>query len=152
MDPRKYAVMTYLQDGSMVHIRAIRATDKLQLREGFHKLSLNTIYFRFHQAKQDLSARELTYFTEIDFINHVALVVTITVAETEIILAVGRYIVTASNSECKSAEVALIVSDDHQDRGIGTILFQHLVTIARAGGITLFQAEVLAINHRMFRI
>ncbi|MFC1851525.1 GNAT family N-acetyltransferase [candidate division CSSED10-310 bacterium] len=152
MDPKHYIVNHQLKDGGSIHIRSIRKEDKVLLYKGFHKLSDDSIYFRFLQVKKELSEEELAYFTEVDFVNHVALVVTISENDDEKIIGVGRYVVLDDNNVNKSAEVAFTIADEHQGRGIGTLLFKHLVIIARFNKIAEFQAEILAYNQRMLKL
>jgi GNAT superfamily N-acetyltransferase len=152
LDPKQYKVDAILRDGGMVHIRAIRPDDKQRLLDGFHRLSDQSVYFRFFEPKQELTEKELSYFTEIDFIHHVALVVTLPDNEGERIIGVGRYIVFDTPPLAQRAEVAFTVADEHQGRGIGTLLLEHLVLIARAKGISTFEADVLAENHHMLGV
>jgi GNAT superfamily N-acetyltransferase len=152
MVARKYAVDKVLRDGGFVHIRAIRPDDKQRLLDAFHRLSGRSVYLRFFGSKQDLSQKELTELTEIDFVRHVALVVTLWENGEERIIGVGRYIVMERPWPTRHAEIALAVADEHQGRGIGTILLEDLVSIARAGGISGFEADVLAENRKMLDI
>jgi GNAT superfamily N-acetyltransferase len=67
---------------------------------------------------------------------------------------VGRYdrLGSAGTSDAADAEVAFVVADAHQGRGIGSILLEHLAAAARERGIKRFVAEVLAENSRMVRV
>jgi len=148
IDPRTYAVERPLLDGTVAHIRGIRADDKQRLRDAFHRLTGRSVYFRFFSGMRELSDELLAYFTEVDFRDHVALVAVEPLSEDECIVGVGRYIHTGP----KRAEVALGVVDDHQSRGIGTVLLRCLVDVARESGIDCFEAEVLAENHQMLEV
>src|SRR5262249_11325968 len=74
-----------------------------------------------------------------DFVHHIALVATLREGGAERIIGVGRYV---ADDEDAAAEVAFAVADEHQGRGIGTLLLEHLLRIARARGITDFRAVV----------
>jgi GNAT superfamily N-acetyltransferase len=152
LDPRHYQVDVILRDGGMVHIRAIRSDDKQRLLDGFHQLSDRSISFRFLRPKRELTKKELSYFTEIDFIHHVALVATLPDNEDKPIIGVGRYIVLDTPLGAQRAEVAFTVVDEHQGRGIATLLLEHLVLIARDRGISTFEANVLVENHPMLEV
>ncbi|MFZ5918006.1 MAG: GNAT family N-acetyltransferase [Chloroflexota bacterium] len=168
MKAREYAADVLLADGGLIHIRAIRPDDKRRLLEGFRRLSERSVYYRFFSLKRDLSAAELAYLTEVDFVQHVALAATVRPAlpihdlefgfeeepgasdrtGLEEIVGVARYVRRGADR----AEVAIAVADDHQQRGVGSVLLQHLVAIARAAGITTIEAEVLAENASLHQV
>jgi acetyl coenzyme A synthetase (ADP forming)-like protein len=148
--PRDYAADEVLKDGGSIHIRAIGPDDRERLIEHFSQLSARSVYFRFFNAKRRLTDTELDGFTRLDFTHRVGLVATLLAGGQEHIIGVGRYAVVEETPH--SAEVAFAVADTHQGRGIGTVLLDHLVRIARAAGITEFQADVLGENNRMLEM
>jgi acetyl coenzyme A synthetase (ADP forming)-like protein len=150
-DPRTYAVDEILRDGGSIHLRAIRPDDKSRLLEHFRHLSRQSAYYRFFRVKKQLTDEELRQFTELDFQREVALVATLRDGAEERIIGVARYGAPAAG-QAHCAEVAFAVADAHQGRGIGTLLLEHLVPIARAHGITVFEADVLGENNRMMRV
>jgi acetyl coenzyme A synthetase (ADP forming)-like protein len=153
VDARHYAADELLRDGGSVHLRAIRPDDKQHLVDLFHRLSSRSVYFRFFSTKDRLTDEELRYFTELDFVRNVALVATLHAGGNERIIGVGRYFGLAQvDKPCTRAEVAFTVADEHQGRGIGTLLLERLATIARANGITEFEAYVLGENNRMLQV
>jgi GNAT superfamily N-acetyltransferase len=141
-----------LRDGTTSLIRAIRPDDKQRLLEGFHRLRGRSIYFRFFSAKKGLTEKELKFYTEVDFDRHVAIVSTINCDAKEQIIGVGRYIEISDNDKERVAEVAFAVDDEHQSLGVGTILFEYLVSIAQNNGITSLEADVLLENRNMLDI
>ncbi len=144
---RKEAI---LRDGSSIQLRALRSDDKEGLLDLFSRLSRRSVYFRFFRHKEWLSLHELARFTELDFVREVALAAVRREGEKERILGIGRYAVIEDGSGPPArAEIALAVADDYQGLGIGTLLLEHLTAIARARGITEFQANVLGENNRM---
>ena len=151
-DTRAYEAEEILRDGGSIHIRAIRPDDKERLVDHFQRLSQRSVYFRFFGAKRRLTDDELKRFTEPDFLGHVGLVATLRDDGQEHIIGVGRYIARNDAEATHRAEVAFAVADAHQGRGIGTILLEHLAPIARANGITEFEAEVLGENNRMLEV
>lgn len=152
-----------LPDGGTVRIRTIRPDDRQRLREHFRALTPESVHARFHELKRELTERELSYYTDVELEEHVGLVATVEggkagegatgadLGSAERILGVGRYIVL-EGTDPPRAEVAFAVLDEHQGRGIGTALFDHLLAIARRHGLGAFEAVVLPDNRRMLRI
>jgi acyl-CoA synthetase (NDP forming)/GNAT superfamily N-acetyltransferase len=147
-DFRAYAAEEVLRDGGSIHVRAIRADDKARLLEHFNSLSPRSVHLRFFGAKRRLTDTELVRFTELDFVRDVGLLATLRNGDSERIIAVGRYMSTAAGR----AEVAFAVADEHQGRGVGTVLLEHLASIARANGIREFEADVLGENNQMLSV
>lgn len=135
-----------LLDGRPITIRAIRAADKAALEDGFHRLHHDSVYFRFFSAKRHLSAKELAYFTELDFEEHVGLIA----IDGERLVGIGRYIVL--DEAPHAAELAFTVADDYHGLGIATLLLHHLADIARAAGLRELRATVLAENAKMLDV
>lgn len=151
MDPREYSTEHQLKDGQRVKIRAIRPDDKAALSALFDRLSPETIYYRFHGAKKQLSRRELTYLTELDFHDRAALVALLGEEAEERIVGVARYAIGPDSPRYR-AEIALTVEDAEQGRGIGTLLLEHLNRLAREEGIEELEAFILSDNHGMIRL
>jgi GNAT superfamily N-acetyltransferase len=138
-----------LADGTMISFRSVGPTDQTRMRDLFYALSQQTLYYRFMSPLKHLSKRELH---ELTFINHrsdVAIVGTVPEAHGEDIVAIGRYYL---NPKTNLAEVAFVVRDGWQNRGIGSFLLKHLATLARRNGIRGFTAEVLRENRAMQRV
>jgi len=151
-DLHDYAADALLLDGGSIHIRAIRPDDKELLLEHFASLSPRSVYFRFFNVKKRLTKAELQYLTELDFVARVGLVATLRTGDQEKIIGIGRYTRLGDGEAPRRAEVAFAVLDSHQRRGIGTLLLEHLARIARAHGITEFEADVLGENNRMLDV
>jgi acetyl coenzyme A synthetase (ADP forming)-like protein len=134
-----------LLDGGTVHVRPIRPDDGSELVAFHGRLSRDTVYLRFFSAKPTLSADEVEHFTHVDHDARVALVAELD----DRIVAVARY--DRTKQECE-AEVAFVVADDHQGRGIATVLLEHLAAAARERAITRFVAETLSGNRRMLDV
>jgi RimJ/RimL family protein N-acetyltransferase len=149
LDPAHYQVDETLQDGGLIHIRAIQPDDRERLLEHFHSLSEESVYYRFFGLKHSLTDQELTQFTQLDFVKHVGLVATGYADGLERLIGVSRYI---RNPDESHAEVAFAVSDADQGRGIATLLLDHLSRIARAAGVEVFEASVLSDNSRMLEV
>ncbi|MEA2626918.1 MAG: hypothetical protein QOD06_2963 [Candidatus Binatota bacterium] len=151
-DPRSYATEEILRDGGSICIRAIRPIDGPLLLEHFGRLSPRSVYLRFFGPRKRLSEEEVTRLTELDFTTHVGLLATLLDGGAEHVIGVGRYIVVDSNAVPRGAEVAFAVLDEHQGRGVGSLLLQHLARIAETNGICEFEADVLGDNERMLDV
>jgi GNAT superfamily N-acetyltransferase len=148
----QYSADISLRDFTPVHIRAIRPYDKSKLSEHFQQLSEESVFFRFFGAKQELTEEDLSYFTDIDFEYHVALVAMIHTDEDSRIIGVGRYIQSAGKIDEQVAEVAFAVIDEYQNLGVGTILFKRLVKIAQMEGFSKLEADVIKNNSKMLHV
>lgn len=144
--PSEFELDVVLRDGNVVHVRPILPTDGDLLIDFFEHLGPESRYFRFFRVKQKLDAREVEYFTNVDYHARMALVV----LHDGRMVAVGRY--DRDHDDPEIAEVAFAVTDDQQGRGIGTELLQLLTTNARHNGITGFRAFVLPENVQMMRV
>lgn len=122
-----------------MHVRPITPEDADHLVAFDARLSPETVYLRFFTAKPTLSPEQAERFACVDHEHRVALVAELG----DLLVAVARY---DREIGTDSAEVAFVVSDDHQGRGIGTILLEHLASAARENGITRFVAETLPGN------
>jgi len=89
--------------------------------------------------------------TEVDFVDHVALVATFGTQPRQPLIGVGRYIVCASGPKNR-AGLAFAVLDEHQGKSIGSLLLQHLAMIGRAQRVREFVADVLADNKQMISV
>ena len=148
----RYHAEDRLRDGRCVWLRAMQPSDRDLLREGLHHLSAESAYRRFFSPKRELSDGELDYLTQIDFVNHVALVALVDDGSGPLLVGTARYIVEHPEARPKSAEVAFVVGDAHQRLGIGAVLLRHLAAIARANGLRALHALVLAENRPMMSV
>ncbi len=147
-DIANYNVTERLRDQRTVSIRAIRPDDKGLIIDGLHRVSAESIYRRFLMMRKEMTPQELKQATEVDFVNVVALIAFLEEDGNEQIVGGGRYIRTAG----QRAEVAFLIGDSFQGLGIASLIFKHLLAIARHSGITQFEAEVLPSNEAMLRV
>src|SRR6185503_8617451 len=104
-------------------------------------------------SKARLTDEELHRFTELDFVKHVGLAATLSEGGLERFIGVARSAVSSSSrADPHRAEAAFAVADEHQGRGIATVLLEELARIAVANGITEFEADVLGENNRMLGV
>ena len=143
--PEYWEADVVLRDGGTGHLRPVSPADADALQAFHMKQSQSSIYLRFFTYKAKLTSKELERFTNVDYRNRVAFVITIG----EEIIGIGRYDRLDDPTE---AEVAFNIADGHQGRGLGSILLEHLAAAARENGIRRFSAEVLPENRKMIGV
>jgi acyl-CoA synthetase (NDP forming)/RimJ/RimL family protein N-acetyltransferase len=143
--PRDWEADVVLSDGGTVHLRPIVPSDADGLVAFHGKLSERTRYFRYFGAYPRIPEKDLKRFSTVDHHDRVAFAAFLG----DDIVAVGRY---ERLDHGPSAEVAFVVSDAHQGRGLGSILLEHLAAAASECGLRRFVAEVLAENAAMVRV
>jgi ribosomal protein S18 acetylase RimI-like enzyme len=143
----EYSAIEALRDGCRVEIRALRPDDRADLIAAVNRTSDRSLYRRFFGLKRSFTDQETAFFVNVDFVNHVALVALIDEGRS-VIAGGGRYIVVQPGQ----AEVAFVVIDEYQGRGIGGALMRHLTRIACDAGLRTFIAEVLPENTSMLQL
>lgn len=135
-----------LRDGTTVHLRQIRPDDADAVVAMHARFSERTRYLRYFSPYPRIPERDLQRFVNVDHRDREAFVV----VSGDRVFAVGRYDRLGAGST--EAEVAFVVEDAHQGRGVGSVLLEHLAAAARADGIESFVAEVLPANAPMLRV
>jgi GNAT superfamily N-acetyltransferase len=134
-----------LRDGIHVLVRPIRSSDGSAMTAFHESLSPRSVYRRFFFAHPHLSPGEVERFTTVDYVDRMAFVVVVG----DRIVGVGRYERLGGSDE---AEVAFVVTDAYQRRGIGALLLDHLAEAARPHGISRFMAQTLSENRDMLGV
>lgn len=134
-----------LKDGSSVELLPMQPSDAERLLRFHHRLSRETTRGRFFSVHPELSISELHRFTHVDHVDREAI---IAVADGEIV-AVARFDRVPGEAD---AEVAFVVADTWQGRGLGGTLLARLVSRARELGVDRFVAQTLPYNRRMLAV
>lgn len=130
-----------------LRLRLIRPDDEPRLVTLYGRLSRHTAYQRFFAAMQRLPPDWAHFLANVDYQTRLALVVEDPAAGE--LVAVARY---EPSGEPGVAEVAFVVQDAWQGKGLGRLLLRELLTAAEARGIPRFRAYVLADNYRMLHL
>ena len=136
----------YLDDGTKLKFRPIHPTDTSRMRDLFYKLSKGTVYYRFGWNMKQIQQKQILDFVFVDHRKEIGIVGTIPRGAEEEILAFGGYYL---DEKTNRAEIALVVQDDWQNRGIGSFMIKYLSRIAKKDGIRGFTAEVITTNKTM---
>src|SRR5688500_6015444 len=134
-----------LGDGTSALVRPITPDDAPALAAFHARQSPDSRYLRYFTPKPTLSAAELERFTNVDMVDRAALVV-----EDH-----SEFVAWASYERWKNrddAEVAFMVDDGHQGKGIATLLLEHLAAIAHSNGIERFTAQTMGVNRSMLAV
>jgi RimJ/RimL family protein N-acetyltransferase len=134
-----------LTDGAALRLRAIRPDDQPRLTELFHRLSPRSVYQRFFRAYDRLPDDWYHRFAHVDYRARLALVA----EDASALRGVARW---EPGPAAGVAEIAIVVEDAWQGRGLGGILLDALLTAAEARGVRRFTADVLADNRPMLRL
>ncbi|MFD3511690.1 GNAT family N-acetyltransferase [Streptomyces sp. NPDC058657] len=152
--PDHWEADVVLRDGGTARIRPITTEDAERLVSFYEQVSDESKYYRFFAPYPRLSAKDVRRFTHHDYIDRVGLAVTVG----------GEFIATvrydridadgmpASGPGADQAEVAFLVQDAHQGRGVASALLEHIGAVARERGIRRFVAEVLPANSKMIKV
>ena len=136
-----------LDDGTRVLLRPAGHDDGPAILDGFERCSADTRYFRFLSGGYQLTDERVHALTEADHRDHAVWLAFDLDAEGAPVAALARFVRTVDRPE--AAEVAFIVADAYQGRGLGRLLLDALRESAVVDGITTFVANVLAENGPM---
>jgi RimJ/RimL family protein N-acetyltransferase len=141
-----WCVSRTLRDGTSITIRPVVESDREELHRAFVALSPESRYLRFLHGGVEPTEEMLTYLTNVDQQDHVALAATMTSSDlkSERGIGIARFIRLEDAPD--TAEAAVTVVDDMHRRGVGTALLRELLRAAHARGIRSIRANVLADN------
>jgi acetyltransferase len=147
--PTHYRTEGITKDGSRILVRPIHPEDEPLLLELFQRLSEETIYFRFLTNLRTLPPETLHLFANINYAQDVAMVAFRENESSRSILGVCRIMREAGS---KRGEIAVVVEDAWQGKGIGSILIRHAVNIAKELGVEEVWGSASIRNKRLFVI
>ncbi|CAL9620437.1 bifunctional acetate--CoA ligase family protein/GNAT family N-acetyltransferase [Streptomyces sp. enrichment culture] len=151
--PAHWEADVVLRDGGTARVRPITVDDAERLVSFYEQVSDESKYYRFFAPYPRLSAKDVHRFTHHDFVDRVGLAATVG----DEFIATVRYDRigaggTPAPAPADEAEVAFLVQDAHQGRGVASALLEHIAAVARERGIRRFAAEVLPANTKMIKV
>ena len=138
-----------LKDGTQIFFRPVKPSDEPALSEMLYSLSAESVQTRYFTHTITFPHRDVQKLTNIDYRNELAIVGVVPGPAGEEIVAIAQYFL---DPKTEAAEVALIVQDEWQQKGMGTFLMEYLAQIARQRGARRFYAKVLPKNKPMLAI
>ncbi|MER7464666.1 GNAT family N-acetyltransferase [Streptomyces sp. NPDC097981] len=151
--PAHWEADVVLRDGGTARIRPITTEDAGRLVSFYEQVSDESKYYRFFAPYPRLSDRDVHRFTHHDYVDRVGLAATVG----EEFIGTVRYDRIGpdgrpASAPADEAEVAFLVQDAHQGRGVASALLEHIGAVARERGIRRFAAEVLPANNKMIKV
>jgi RimJ/RimL family protein N-acetyltransferase/acyl CoA:acetate/3-ketoacid CoA transferase beta subunit len=138
-----------LRDGTEIFFRPVKPTDEASLSEMLYSLSPTSVRTRYMSQTMRFPHKDLQKQTNIDYERNLAIVGTVPGVSEEQVVAIAQYFL---DPKTQFAEVAFVVQDEWQQKGMGTLLLQYITQIARQRGIKQFYAKVLPINKAMLSV
>ena len=147
--PEDLEVLKTTRKGLQLLLRPIKISDEPLLKDFFYSLSDESMYQRFISARRDIPHELLQKFVAVDYFQKMVLVAVKEEDDRELICGLGQY---GLNSDMYTADVALVVRDDCQKKGVAGELLSYLTYLAKKQGLLGFTAEVLVGNEPVFRL
>jgi len=135
--------------GANVLLRPVKIRDETLVKDFFYSLSDRSMYRRFISSRQDMPHERLQDFVVIDYTEEMVILAVQEQEGNEIIVGIGQY---GIDKNTHTAEVAVVVRDKYQAKGIGTELLSYLTYLAKRQGLLGFTAEVLVENRPMMKL
>ncbi|MCU0593979.1 MAG: GNAT family N-acetyltransferase [Desulfobacterota bacterium] len=147
--PSELEIYRTTKTGIEIFMRPVKISDEPLLKDFFYSLSDKSLYRRFMSPRKDMPHQQLQEFVVIDYSKEMALVAFAKKGDRDEVVGLGQYSISETSH---TAEVAFVVSDDCQGKGVGTELLSYLTYLARRNGLLGFTAETLMENRSMLRV
>ncbi len=138
-----------LKDGTQIFFRPVKPTDEPALAEMLYSLSSQSVHTRYHTYTMTFPHKAVQQLTNVDYVNDLAIVGAVPGPGGEELVAIAQYFL---DPKSRVAEIAFLVQDEWQERGMGTFLMDYLTQIARQRGVKQFYARVLPMNKPMLAV
>jgi len=148
--PREVERRVTVKGGETLLLRPIRPTDEPKLVGLFYSMSEDALYKRFMRVVKRVAHEERQYFLDVDYVDNMAIVLETSDPRYEPeIVGIAQYF---RDPHTDFADVGFIVKDVWQGKGLGRILVEEMIRLARENGIKGLTADVLASNQAMLHL
>jgi len=147
--PKELEHYSTLRDGTEIFFRPVKPTDELALSEMLYSLSEESVKTRYLTRTVAFPHRHIQQLTNIDYKKDLAIVGVVPSVSGEEVVAIAQYFL---DPHTQAAEVAFLVQDEWQQKGMGTFLLDYLTQIAKKRGVKRFFAKVLPSNRSMLAV
>ena len=141
--PESLEVYRTTKAGQRILLRPVKMSDEPLLKDLFYSLSDESKYLRFASARKDMPHELLQDFVVVDYTEEMVILAVIYENEKESVIGLGQYSII---EDTHTAEVALLVRDEYQGKGVGSALMSYLTYLAKKQGLLGFSAEILEYN------
>jgi acyl-CoA hydrolase/GNAT superfamily N-acetyltransferase len=147
--PEELEAFKTTKTGLSLLLRPVKLSDEHLLKDFFYSLSNDSMYRRFISTRTDMHHDRLQPFVAIDYTKEMVILAVLQQEEQELIVGMAQYLIDESRH---IAEVAFVVRDDYQGKGIGAVLLNYVTYLARKSGLLGFTAAVLMENRQMLQL
>jgi RimJ/RimL family protein N-acetyltransferase len=147
--PAEVATRHTFDESLEIRFRAIRPSDEEEMRRLFYRFSPEAIRFRYFAPIREMPHDRMQEYVNIDYERTLSVVGLDEAAAPGRIIAEGRFM---REPDRPSAEIAFLVDEDYQGRGIASFLYRMLARLARDRGIRRFTAAILSTNRKMLAV
>ncbi len=138
-----------LRDGAQIFFRPVKPSDEPALSDMLYSLSEESVQKRYMTRTRAFAHRDVQQLTNIDYHKDLAIVGVVPGVSGDEIVAIGQYFL---DPKTQVAEVAFLVQDEWQQKGMGTLLLEYITKVAKQRGVKGFSAKVLPNNKPMLAI
>jgi acyl-CoA hydrolase/GNAT superfamily N-acetyltransferase len=147
--PEELETYRTTRTGLNLLLRPVKLSDEHLLKDFFYSLSNDSLYRRFISTRVDMHHDRLQPFVVIDYTKEMVILAVLEQEEKELIVGMAQYLI---DENAHSAEVAFVVRDDYQGKGIGAVLLSYITYLAKKSGLLGFTAAVLMENRQMLQL
>jgi acyl-CoA hydrolase/GNAT superfamily N-acetyltransferase len=147
--PEELETYRTTRTGLNLLLRPVKLSDEHLLKDFFYSLSNDSLYRRFISTRVDMHHDRLQPFVVIDYTKEMVILAMLEREEKELIVGMAQYLI---DENAHSAEVAFVVRDDYQGKGIGAVLLSYITYLAKKSGLLGFTAAVLMENRQMLQL
>ncbi len=147
--PEELETYRTTRTGLNILLRPVKLSDEHLLKDFFYSLSSDSLYRRFISTRTDMHHERLQPFVVIDYTREMVILAVLSYEGQEQIVGMAQYTI---DQTAHTAEVAFVVRDDHQGKGVGAELLSYVTFLAKKSGLLGFTAAVLMENRQMLQL